>query len=172
MTQGETRLHSGETISKRSQRIGWCGEIDELVSYLGLAKASISNESVKKELRWIQIQLFRVAAEVATSSLKVTSLKNRINSDDINILNNKRIELEKRFTVPTDFILPGINVSSAYLDVCRTMCRKVERSIVRADNEGFLDNKYLLNWLNRLSDYLYLLARNNENKYDLLKDYK
>ena len=168
---GETRLYSGEKISKRSKRIEWCGDIDELVSYLGLAKFSVVSSKIKKELHWIQCQLFRVASEMATSSKKLSLLENRINLSDVELLNEKRDTLSKLFKTPTGFIVPGTNLASAYLDICRAHCRKVERSIVRADNEGFLENKYLLTWLNRLSDYIYLLSRKTEKKYDLLKDY-
>lgn len=169
---GETRLYSGEKISKRSKRIEWCGEIDEIVSYLGLAKFSVITVYIKKELHWIQCQLFRVASEIATSPRKVHMLNNRIDEKDVKFLNEKRINLEKTFKIPTGFIVPGINLASAYLDICRSHCRKIERSIVKADNEGFIDNKYLLIWLNRLSDFIYLLARKTEKKYDLLKDYQ
>jgi cob(I)alamin adenosyltransferase len=189
--KGQTRLYSGETVNKRSRRICVCGDIDELVSILGVAKYEINTLSkalnslhlygensdsnnriedlifIGEELEYIQKQLFILASDVATTDK--SRLKKRIDTLSVNELDTKRIELENRIKLPEDFILPGSSLS-CYLDLSRSVCRRVEREIVGLYNEGLLENFNILVWMNRLSDHLYLLARFFENnQYILVK---
>jgi len=171
---GSTRLSSGETVSKRSKRIAACGDIDELVSMLGVTSANlklVSNDQyVYDEIIHMQRRLFDVASEIATLEPKLNNLPNRITVDVIKEIDEKRIKLESSIELPQGFVLPGVNILSANLDMCRAISRRCERSIVEIYNEGFINNQNMLVWMNRLSDFLYLLARYSErNSYRLVK---
>ena len=162
--KGETRLYSGETVNKVSLRIQSVGDIDELVCIIGLAVANACMHT--ESLTWIQRKLFLVGSEVAT-----INSPELITQDLVNELDNKRNELESRTRLPKGFILPGHQgKSSAYLDMARSVCRRAERSVIRAYNEGLVPNKNILIWMNRLSDYLYLMARSSEKNYTLVKE--
>ena len=182
---GETRLYSGETISKRSVRISVCGEVDELVSLLGVAKCycnpqeielmeyPVSLHFIENTLEEIQKKLFIVASEIATLPPKLYDLPERITRKSLKRIDKARKTLEKQIKLPKGFIVPGSTKLSAYLDLARAVCRRCEREIVKLYAEGFIDNKEVLIWMNRLSDYLYLLARySEENNYTLLKEKK
>ena len=176
--KGTTRTYSNETISKRSKRIVVCGYTDDLVSILGVAYAEIPYTStdelygmLREEITYIQRKLFLVGSEIATLEPKLSQLKDRIDENALLFLDTKRDLLESNIELPKGFILPGANKLSSLLDVARTACRKCEPPLVELYEEGFIANKYLLMWMNRLSDYLYLLARYTEhNNYRLVKE--
>ena len=178
---GETRLYSGETVSKKSRRIWACGDIDELVSMLGVAYNVCCNTPttdgnaylihLMEEITYIQRKLFIVASEIATLEPKLSKLKDHIDEATMYHLDAARDSLENSFDLPKGFVLPGGTQVSSYLDVCRAMSRRCERTITDLYNEGFISNKYLLMWMNRLSDYLYLLARYSEQgNYRMVKE--
>ena len=175
---GETRLYSGETVSKKSKRVWACGDIDELVSMLGIAYAVIPHTStdahygfLRDEITYIQRRLFMVASEIATLEPKLSKLVGRVNEDAMQVLDYKRDKLESEIELPKGFILPGANIISANLDMARAISRRCERTVTDLYNEGFVSNKYLLMWMNRLSDYIYLLARYIESEnYRMVKE--
>src|ERR1035437_296540 len=170
---GETRLYSGELTLKSSNRIVALGYIDELVSYLGLVHDHCSTSDspvvftiqsyLKGEVTYIQQKLFNVASEIATLEPKLSKLPHRIDGKALIALSKYTSDLEKSITLPKGFILPGANKTSAYLDICRCLCRKCEPPIVTLFNDGEIENPIILKFMNRLSDYLYLLARYSEN---------
>jgi cob(I)alamin adenosyltransferase len=162
--KGETRLYSGETVNKVSLRIQSVGDIDELVCSLGLA---VSQDCYfKSNLEYIQRMLFLVGSEIAT-----VQSKELITQEIVDELDNLRIKTEEHVILPKGFIIPGHQgKASAYLDMARAISRRCERSIIRAYNEGLVPNKKILIWMNRLSDYLYLLARASEKNYTLVKE--
>ncbi len=181
---GSTRLYSGETVNKRSKRITACGDIDELVSALGIAYAELNRpvsldispeelvkiQDVLESITCVQRKLFLVASEIATLEPKLSSLKERIDDYEMNNLDYRRDKLEKKIELPKGFVLPGSNTVSAHLDMARSISRRCERTVVELYNEGFISNKFILMWMNRLSDYLYLLARYSEsNNYRMVK---
>jgi len=176
---GDTRLYSGQTVSKKSKRIWSTGDIDELVSVLGVAYATLSlhcsagddKNYLLEEITYIQRKLFLVASEIATMEPVLSRLKERIDLSAMDLLDEKRDALESKVTLPTGFILPGANLVSAHLDVARATSRRCERIITDLYNEGIITNRYLLMWMNRLSDYLYLLARYSEQgNYRMVKE--
>jgi ATP:cob(I)alamin adenosyltransferase len=174
---GSTRLWSGELISKSNLRIQFCGEIDELVSYLGLAYTTTDtiinleeSKNIGKELTLIQKKLFTLASEIATLEPELSNLTNRITREDVIELNTNCTLIEKRIKLPKGFILPGSSLLSSYLDISRTICRRCERTLVKIIEKERLENTNLIPFINRLSDYLYLLARLIEkNNYRMVK---
>lgn len=168
--KGSTRLYSSELVSKRSKRIAACGDIDELVSMLGIVYSSLPNRMLTDSITYVQTKLFDVASEIATLEPKLSKLPSRITEKTVSEIDERRIALEKVIDLPKGFILPGSNRVSSYIDMARAISRRCERSIVEIYNEGFISNEQILIWMNRLSDYLYLLARYSEhNNYRMVK---
>jgi cob(I)alamin adenosyltransferase len=161
---GQTRLFSGEQISKNNPRTHAYGDIDELVSILGIVRATTHKDELQKRILWLQEQLFIVGAELATTSLKTAKLPQKINAEMVHIIDQNCASLEKQITMPTTFILPGGTPAAAYIDLARAVTRRCERHIVGLCDSGAIENPALLIWMNRLSDYLWLLARYEEGE--------
>ncbi|MBP7087780.1 MAG: cob(I)yrinic acid a,c-diamide adenosyltransferase [Candidatus Omnitrophica bacterium] len=163
--KGKTLLYSGTVVDKDHISIETCGEIDELSSYLGLAKSLIKSKRTKKIIEFCQQDLFLIGTEVALEAKDIIRLKERINKSFISNLERRILQLEKKGVIKKRcFHLPGKNIISGNLDVARAITRRVERKIVTLAKKKKLKNKHILVYLNRLSDFLYLLARFYESK--------
>ena len=168
--QGLTRLFSGEKVLKNSSRLETYGDLDELVSLLSIARHSVTKKELKSDILFIQRQLFTIGSELATTETKLSKLKERVDVKFLEGLETKRIALEEKVEIPRDFIIPGNTLSSAYLDLARAVSRRCERKVVGLISEKSLTNETILIWFNRLSDYLYLMARYEEGTYLLAKE--
>jgi len=165
--RGKTRLLSGEEIAKADQRIEAFGVIDELNSHIGFARALTEKyggrcSQVAREMQELQLDLARLASEMACIDpashkwVDVTQLRHVEHIE-------KRIQaLEKEIDLPRSFIIPGACEASAALDIARAVARRLERQVAILAREGSYKNEQGLIYLNRLSDYLFLLARNIE----------
>lgn len=163
--KGFTYLYWGGKVSKDNIRVEACGTLDELCSFLGLAKSLISEKRNKKLIESIQKDLFVIGAEIATKAPFLGKLEKRICNADVQRLDKVLSSLEKTRTFDECcFYLPG-NVISSSLDIARTVCRRAERRIVTMKQKGLLLNKSVAIYLNRLSDLLYLLVRSYEKKH-------
>jgi cob(I)alamin adenosyltransferase len=160
--RGTTFLFSGEEVSKASLRTNAYGDIDELVSTLGVARATVTDDRVRDTVLELQNALFIVGSELATSSDNVHLLKQRIGAAELARLDAVREEAEASIVMPSTFILPGGTQGAAFLDLARTVARRCERKIVHLQEEGLIANPELVVWMNRLSDTLWLLARMEE----------
>lgn len=162
--KGETALYGGTRVSKASARVESYGNIDELNSFIGFAKSQISDEKVLAQLKKIQFDLFTVGSESATPTDKLTLANGKsrlslmISETEIEELENWMDEFEKDLEPLQFFILPGGGKSATALHLCRTVCRRAERSLVFL-NESEEVRPELIKYLNRLSDYLFVLAR-------------
>ena len=157
---GQTRLFSGEKISKNAPQTHAYGDIDELVSLLGIARAY--SDTAASEILALQSQLFIIGSELATTPTKSARLPQRITASLVAEMDAQCQALESRIVMPTTFVLPGGTVLAAHLDVARAVARRCERNIVSLHDAGLLENPLILVWMNRLSDYLWLLAREAE----------
>ena len=162
--KGETSLYGGTRVSKAAARVESYGTLDELNAFIGLAKAEISDEKVLNQLQKIQFDLFTVGSEAATPTDKML-LANGKNRLDLMISEKEITELElwmDDFDAELEplkfFILPSGGKAAATLHVCRTVCRRAERAMVFL-NETEEVRPELIKYLNRLSDYLFILAR-------------
>ena len=162
--KGETSLYGGTRVSKAAARVESYGTLDELNAFIGLAKAEISDEKVLSQLQKIQFDLFTVGSEAATPTDKML-LANGKNRLDLMISEKEIIELElwmDDFDAELEplrfFILPSGGKAAATVHVCRTVCRRAERAMVFL-NETEEVRPELIKYLNRLSDYLFILAR-------------
>jgi cob(I)alamin adenosyltransferase len=164
--RGTTFLFSGEEVPKDSARTMAYGDLDELVSALGVARCYAQKDDVREDILAIQRDLFLVGAELATALDHVGLLKQRIGELELQRFEAKREALEARVEMPDGFIIPGGSGSrgAAHIDHARAIARRVERRAVTLQRAGLIDNRHLLVWLNRLSDYLWLLARWEEGE--------
>ncbi|MFZ3109734.1 MAG: cob(I)yrinic acid a,c-diamide adenosyltransferase [Rectinemataceae bacterium] len=155
---GDTGLWSGERIGKDDLRVEAYGTIDELSSALGVARHLCLQDEVLYAIEDIQRILFRVAGELASVSL---TFDRPITAKDEEKLSERTISLEERIPL-RGFVLPGMTAGSAALDMARTIARRAERRVVAlARKEEVSDD--LRKFLNRLSDYLFMLARAEED---------
>lgn len=168
--KGKTNLFSGETISKNAPQTNAYGDLDEVVSLLGIARSLSTDAATQATLISLQRRLFIVGAELATSLPHQHLLKARVDEAMLAELDRERDALEAALPPPTGFILPGGTPVAAHLDLARAVTRRCERRVVGMMDEGLLENRTLVVWLNRLSDYLWLLARAEEGAATLMKD--
>lgn len=162
--KGETSLWSGQMVSKDSLRVECYGTVDELNSFLGDAKHYLEFEQIKNIIEEIQNDLFKVAGHLASLSKEFVK---PINENDIEKLTEYVHKFEKEINLK-GFVVPGNTKGSAKLDICRTVARRAERLIVKLNREEKLDS-YVLKYINRLSDLLFILARYEEFKSGKLK---
>ncbi len=161
--KGQTSLYDGNRVFKDDIRVEAYGTIDELNSYIGLCINYIEYEEEKNELRKIQKKLFDIGGELATSD--TNKYKNLTSENDVEYLEKlidtytKKIEDNGGF----QFIVPGTSLASANLHIARTICRRAERRIITLNKEAKI-NEMLIKYVNRLSDYLYAVARFNEKE--------
>ena len=170
--EGTTRLFSGEEVLKDSPRTVAYGDIDELGSLLGVARAHAQYPGISSALVEIQRSLFTVAAELATTEEQVKKLARRVDNEMVRELDQCREAMEKAVQVPDGFVIPGGTIGAAHIDHARTVARRCERRVVALMRDGHVKNINVLIWFNRLSDYLWLLARHEEGESVMLKDAK
>jgi len=164
--KGKTSLFSGERVSKADTRIDAYGDLDELNSILGALAARLSaEEELVVELQQIQSDLFQAGAWLATrpGSPLMDSLQ-EISAAQIAFIEETIDRFEEELPVLKAFILPGGHITAAWAHVARTVCRRCERKVVlliSQSTKGKSAEPYqrLLVFLNRLSDYLFVLAR-------------
>jgi cob(I)alamin adenosyltransferase len=163
--KGKTDLFGGRQVSKDDLRIETLGDLDELCSFLGLAKSLVKNKSAKAIIENIQRDLFIIGSEVATEAKHIRKLKCRIGQVHILGLEKHIEQMERKMNqAQRDFCLPGKNTPAAIVDVARAIARRVERRIVTLGRRKDLRNASAAIYLNRLSDLLFVLARQLEKK--------
>ena len=163
--KGTTSLGDGTRVSKSDLRINCIGEVDELNSFVGYAKIATSEKNIVKELIAIQNNLLHLGGELSVPKKQLDLIK----EDSIFHLETIIEELNKVLPPLEDFIIPGGDEFSARLHIARSICRRVERLIVRLnekENERILWIKYL----NRLSDYFFVLARYHTVKNNIIEN--
>lgn len=159
---GQTRLVSGETVSKADARVEAAGTIDELNSFLGLARAACDNPEVCAVLERLQRETFIVGAELSATPYVAARLKSKVTAAMTAALDADAAAVETMPGVLSDWALPGATFAGAAMDVARSVARRAERGAVRLANEGGVPNGELLRYLNRMSDVLWLLGRKIE----------
>jgi cob(I)alamin adenosyltransferase len=165
--KGMTGLFSGERVAKSHLRIEASGDLDELNSFLGALATTLAENQPEPidTIQRIQSDLFHMGAWLATTpDSSSIELLEEINPDSISALESAIGTMEKNLPVLQGFILPGGHRAAAWAHVTRTVCRRTERQVVRlldGNNEGRSLEQLLriIAYLNRLSDYLFVLAR-------------
>ncbi|MCI5065432.1 cob(I)yrinic acid a,c-diamide adenosyltransferase [bacterium] len=161
---GETGLVGGERVSKSCLQVHSYGEVDELNSFLGAAVGALAESknsqasSYIEPLREIQQTLFDIGAELATPPDSEWMPPNQVGTIDITKLENDIDQWTGQVEELKSFILPGGSRSTSTLHLARSVCRRAERSTVRLAEETPV-RPLLIQYLNRLSDWLFALAR-------------
>lgn len=158
---GETSLFGGQRVPKNSKRIESYGTVDELNSVLGVVTSFDINEKTRSLIIEVQKQLFVLGADLSTPPSGKVRI-DRIGEAEIEFLENSIDELEESLEPLKSFILPGGSSGGAQLHVGRTVCRRAERLTVECASEEEI-SELCVKYLNRLSDFLFVLAR-FENK--------
>ncbi len=155
--RGQTSLIGGKCVSKSSARIEAYGTVDELNSQIGLLAAMMTDADEISFLTNIQRDLFNIGTLLATEVAEGESLKHFETASIDKI--ERRIDLNDSMLQPLKaFILPGGSAAASVAHVCRTVCRRAERRIIALSEECPVDD-ILQCYINRLSDYLFVLAR-------------
>lgn len=156
--RGETSLVYGVRVPKNDVRVEAYGTCDEANSFIGLAKSYLSDapkwEALKKSLHVVQTKLFHIGAELSTPQGKPVAWP--IVDADVAFLEQEIDRLDAQLTALSNFILPGGHPAASAFHVARTIVRRAERSVMPIVNEI---NPITLKYLNRLSDYLFVVAR-------------
>lgn len=156
--EGKTSLFGGSKVSKGDLRIEAYGTVDELNSYVGLVRDQQINSGRKEELVEIQDRLFTIGSILATEPGNEKVKIPMLTSADIEFLEQKIDAMDAELPPMKSFVLPGGHQSVSFCHVCRCVCRRAERLVV-ALNEIDPVDKQVYKYLNRLSDYLFVLAR-------------
>lgn len=156
--EGTTALFGGRRVSKGALRIETYGTVDELNSWLGLVRDQEVNRIRENFLISIQQNLFVIgstlAAEPGNTKIKIPMLK----EEGITNLENEIDRMEKELEPMRNFVLPGGHQSVSFCHITRTVCRRAERLVIRLKEEESVDT-IVIKYLNRLSDFLFVLAR-------------
>ena len=162
---GTTALFGGTRVPKYNLRIESYGTADELNSYIGLIRDQEINDLIKVSLNKIQHDIFTLGSMLATPIEKET-LKNgkerlniiKINNNSIDFLEKEIDKMNEDLPQMTHFILPGGHQTVSFCHIARCVCRRTERLVVALSKEENVNSSVLM-YLNRLSDYLFVLAR-------------
>ena len=162
---GTTSLAGGQRLPKHHPRIESYGTVDELIGWIGLLRSLPENKSRTEFLLSIQDKLMHCAAILASGPGASTTKMKAPGENDIASLESSIDAMESQLEPLNSFILPGGNIAASYSNIARTVCRRTERSILRLDSEHKI-NKMLIKYINRLSDFLFVLSRINMYESD------
>jgi len=155
---GSTSLFGGRRVSKADLRIDTYGTVDELNSYIGLVRDQQVNAIRKNILVEVQDRLFTIGSMLATepgnTKVKIPVLA----ESDIQFLEKEIDNMETSLPPMKSFVLPGGHASVSHCHIARTVCRRAERLAVALDAQEKID-ELVIKYLNRLSDYLFVLSR-------------
>lgn len=163
---GKTSLFGGGRLLKSDGRVAQYGAVDELNSFVGLLRSTLAvaahpnilseRENLDKFLYSLQNRLFDLGAELATGDEKfLAKLSRRIQESDVQDLEKEIDRMQASLQPIKNFILPGGSLLAAQTHICRTVCRRAERAMVAVEAPSLL----LVQYINRLSDYFFVLAR-------------
>jgi cob(I)alamin adenosyltransferase len=158
---GQTGLAGGIRVSKSDLRVDAYGTVDELNTALGFARSICTNPEIASTVHEIQKTLFRVGSALATppESRKPAP---PLSTEDVDRLTELVYSIEAKAGILSDWSLPGAHTESAAFEVARTICRRAERCIVRLMESGAAIHPMALPFINRLSDLIWLFARQLE----------
>lgn len=158
--EGETGLFGGGRVRKSEPRVAAYGDVDELNAAIGVAHAHVQSwRALKEQLEGVQRTLFAIGGEIATPGQEARSrLRDLVSEAEIGALEASIDEMEEELPPLKTFVLPGGGPAGASLHVARTVCRRAERSVVGLPAEAGIRPEIII-YLNRLSDWLFVVAR-------------
>jgi cob(I)alamin adenosyltransferase len=158
--KGKTSLIGGTKVLKSHWRINSYGTVDELNAHIGLLSDYFQKEECNMVLREVQDRLFTVGSSLACdpekeSKLKIPDLK----ESDVVYLEEEIDRMNEFLPAMTSFVIPGGHIAVSQAHVARCVCRRAERSCVFLHDQGEFVDELVIKYLNRLSDYLFVLSR-------------
>lgn len=157
---GKTSLIGGTKVPKSHLRIEAYGTVDELNSYIGLLNDQLTDPASNKILREIQDRLFTIGSSLACDPDKEPKMKlPDLSEADVSLLENEIDRMNETLRPMRSFILPGGHTSVSFAHVARCVCRRAERHCVNMKELEMFVDPLIIKYLNRLSDYLFVLAR-------------
>ncbi len=155
---GHTSLIDGQIVNKHNLSVDAYGTVDELNSFLGLLKDYIKDETIKDILNNIQPKLFSIGSILASGKNQDILEKVKIEKKDVKYIEFHIDSMNNELPELKNFIIPGGHKISSYSHVCRSICRRAERRISELNNEQSVDPN-ILSYINRLSDFFFVLSR-------------
>jgi cob(I)alamin adenosyltransferase len=163
--KGQTSLIGGTRVPKYHIRLESYGTVDELNSHIGLIRDLLIEDAVlRADLFRIQNLLFSVCTELANENDIKASVASVVNEEAVSFLERRMDAFSEQVAPLKNFILPGGHIIASHCHIARTVCRRAERSIIKLSEEAEV-SEILIKFINRLSDFMFLLARK------ILKDF-
>ncbi|MDR1898314.1 MAG: cob(I)yrinic acid a,c-diamide adenosyltransferase [Prevotellaceae bacterium] len=159
---GKTYLIGGKRVFKNDAKVEAYGTVDELLSSLGIVRSLITDADDGNFILAIQKKLMDIASILASDEATMKKLP-EITAQDIDTLEREIDKLTASLPVSTYFVIPGENSVESFVHLSRSICRRAERDIVSLLQEEYFVPELLLKYINRLSDYLFTLARKLNN---------
>lgn len=156
--KGQTALIGGTRVPKYHQRIEAYGTIDELKSYIGLIRDLTEENEIRDLLLEIQDRLFTTESLIAADSTESAEKLPKLFEKDVELLEKSIDKMNETLPELSNFILPGGQLLASHTHIARTICRRAERLTIKASEEFAID-PLCVKYLNRLSDFLFVLAR-------------
>jgi cob(I)alamin adenosyltransferase len=158
--KGTTSLIGGTKVPKSHLRIEAYGTVDELNSHIGLCIDLLDDNTCRHTLREVQDRLFTIGSSLACDPIKEPRMRlPDLKESDVQALEMEMDRISELVPPMKSFILPGGHIVVSQLHIARCVCRRAERCCVRLELESLEVDALLLKYLNRLSDYLFILAR-------------
>ncbi len=158
--KGTTSLIGGTKVPKSHLRIEAYGTVDELNSYIGLCKDLLTDAQGQKILLEVQDRLFTIGSSLACDPIKEPKMRiPDLIETDVELLEKEMDRMNETIPPMKNFILPGGHTTLSQLHIARCVCRRAERCCVRLELESQEVEEIIIKYLNRLSDYLFVLSR-------------
>ncbi len=158
--KGKTSLIGGTKVAKSHLRIDSYGTVDELNSFIGLINDHLTVAGIKTILPEVQDRLFTIGSSLATDPDKETLMKiPDLKEDDVIVLEHEIDQMNEELPIMKSFIMPGGHVAVSTTHIARCVCRRAERLCVNLHEHDTFVEPLVIKYLNRLSDYLFVLAR-------------
>lgn len=156
--KGSTSLLGGARVSKAAHRIAAYGTVDELNAHIGLVRDQEVNSPRRNLLHQVQNNLFTIGSKLAAQPDKKITYLPEIDEDDILVLEQEMDSMNEKLPEMKNFILPGGHQSVSFCHIARCVCRRAEREVVKLSDMEAVPEE-IIRYLNRLSDYLFVLSR-------------
>ncbi|MBK6384714.1 MAG: cob(I)yrinic acid a,c-diamide adenosyltransferase [Chitinophagaceae bacterium] len=157
---GTTSLIGGTKVPKSHLRIEAYGTVDELNSYIGLCRDLLTDDQGKNTLLEVQDRLFTIGSSLACDPIKEPKMRiPDLKETDVELLEKEIDRMNGSIPPMKNFILPGGHITLSQLHIARCVCRRAERCSVRLELESLEVEAIIIKYLNRLSDYLFVLSR-------------
>ena len=155
---GTTQLIGGTRIPKHSLRIESYGTVDELNSYIGLIRDQEINPLYREQLNEIQDRLFTLGSNLAVDASKSNMKLPEASEEDVAFLEKAMDDMDSQLPEMKSFVLPGGHTTVSFCHIARCVCRRAERNVTHLNEVEAID-PVVMKYLNRLSDYLFVLSR-------------